>query len=54
MTLRMMADELGVNRETIRQILVEDLGKRKETSWFVPHALSDDQRPECSVRKRHH
>ena len=24
-----MADEFGVNRETIRQILVEDLGKRK-------------------------
>jgi len=28
-TVRMMADEFGVNRETIRQILVEDLGKRK-------------------------
>ena len=31
-----MGDELGVNRETIRQILVEDLGKRKVTSRFVP------------------
>ena len=40
----MMADEFGVNRETIRQILVEDLGKRKVTSQFVLHALSDDQR----------
>ena len=39
-----MADKLGVNRETIRQILVEDLGKRKVASQFVPHALSDDQR----------
>ena len=28
-TVRMMADEFGVNRETIRHILVEDLGKRK-------------------------
>jgi len=27
-TTRMMADEFGVNRETIRQILVEDLGKK--------------------------
>ena len=27
-TVRTMADEFGVNRETIRQILVEDLGKR--------------------------
>ena len=39
-----MADEFGVNRETIRQILVEDLGKRKVASWFVLHSLSDDQR----------
>ena len=37
----MQADEIGVNRETIRQILVEDLGKRKVASRFVPHALSD-------------
>jgi len=43
-TVRMMADEFGVNRETIRQILVEDLGKRKVASWCVPHALSDDQK----------
>ena len=45
-TVRMMADEFGVNRETICQILVEDLGKRKVFSRFVPHALSDDQRHE--------
>ena len=41
-----MADEFRVNRETIRRILVEDLGKRKVASRFVPHALSDDQRHE--------
>ena len=41
-----MADEIGVNRETIRQILVENFGKRKVASRFVPHALSDDQRHE--------
>jgi len=45
-TVKMMADEFGVNRETIRQILMEDLGKRKVASRFVPHALSDDQRHE--------
>jgi len=45
-TVRMMADEFGVNRERIRQILVEDLGKRKVASRFVPHSLSDDQRHE--------
>ena len=42
----MTADELGVNRETIRQILVEDLVKRKVASLFVLQALSDDQRHE--------
>ena len=41
-----MTDKFGVNRETIRQILVEDLGKRKVASRFVPHSLSDDQRHE--------
>ena len=45
-TVRMIADELGVNRETIRQILVEELGKRKVAFRFVPHALSEDQRHE--------
>ena len=43
-TVRMMAGEFGVNRETIRQILVEDVGKRKVASRFVPRALSHDQR----------
>jgi len=42
----MMADEFSVNREKINQILVEDFGKRKVASRFVPHALSDDQRHE--------
>jgi len=45
-TVRMMADGFGVKRETICQILVEDLGKRKVASRFVPHSLSDDQRHE--------
>ena len=42
----MMADEFCFKRETICQILVEDLGKRKGASQFVPRALSDDQRHE--------
>ena len=44
--LRMMIDGFLVNTETIRQILVEDLDRRKVASQFVPHALSDDQRHE--------
>jgi len=45
-TVRMMADEFGVNREKIGHILLEDLGKRMVASRFVPHALSYDQRRE--------
>ena len=45
-TVRMMADEFHVNREMIREILVEDFGKRRVASWFVPHSLSNDQRHE--------
>jgi len=49
----MMADEFGVNRETIRQILVEDMGKRMVTSRFLPHALSYDQRQERVQYAKH-
>jgi len=45
-TVRMMADVFGVSRETIRQILVEALGKRMVASRFVPHALFYDPRHE--------
>jgi hypothetical protein len=34
-TVRMMADDFGVNRKTIRQILVEDSGKRKVASRYI-------------------
>jgi hypothetical protein len=40
----MMADELNSNKETIRQILREDLQKRKICSKFVPHRPTDEQK----------
>jgi ribosomal protein S25 len=43
-TLRMMSDELNINTETIRQILREDLRKRKICEQFVPHSLTDGQK----------
>lgn len=43
-TVRMMEGDFGVNRETIRKILVEDLGKKKVAARFVPHSLSDEQK----------
>jgi len=52
-TVTMMTDEFGVNREMIRQILVEDLGKRKVASQFVQHALSDDHRHQRVLYTKH-
>lgn len=50
-TLRMLEDQTGINRESIRKILIEDLGKRKICSRFVPHSLTPEQmqrRVDCS------
>jgi hypothetical protein len=44
MTLRMMEEELEISRETIRKILLENLGKRKISARFVPHCLADEQK----------
>jgi hypothetical protein len=40
----MMMDELNISKETTRQILHEDLGKRKNWAKFVPHRLTDQQK----------
>jgi hypothetical protein len=42
--LRMMADELNTNKETIRQILRQDLRKRRICTKFVPHRLTGEQK----------
>ena len=36
----MMSEIIGINRETLRKIQVEDLGKRKVSAHFVPHFLN--------------
>jgi transposase len=43
-TLRMLSDELNINKETIRQILHEDLRKRKICAKFVPHSITDEHK----------
>jgi hypothetical protein len=43
-TLRMMSDELNVNKEIIHQILHEDLQKRKICAIFVPHSLTKEKK----------
>jgi predicted transcriptional regulator len=42
-TVRMLAEELGTNRETVRHILTKDLGKKKVCARFVPHELNEDE-----------
>jgi len=51
LTLRLMAEELGIGKEAVRTIVREDLGKRKICSRFVPHRLTAEQkekRMECA------
>ena len=44
MTVRMLAEELGLGRESVRTILTEDLGMKKICAKMVPKLLSDDQK----------
>ncbi|UYV80511.1 hypothetical protein LAZ67_19000393 [Cordylochernes scorpioides] len=43
-SLRMIAEVLHINKETIRTILHEDLGKTKDCAKFVPHTLTGEQK----------
>lgn len=44
LTIRMMAEHLGLDKETVRSILVDDLGMRKICAKMVPRLLTDDQK----------
>lgn len=44
LTVRMIAYELGMNRETVRTILTEDLGMRKVCAKMVPKLLTADHK----------
>ena len=41
--MRVTAEELNMNRETVRQIVNEDLGMRKISAKVVPQILTHDQ-----------
>lgn len=43
-TIRMLADQVGINKETIRQILHENLGMRKLCAKMVPKVLTPEQK----------
>ncbi|XP_052748163.1 protein GVQW3-like [Galleria mellonella] len=44
LTVRMLASELGMNRETVRQILTDDFRMRKLCAKMVPKNLSEEQK----------
>jgi len=44
LSLRMLADEVNIGKDTVRRIVVEDLRKRKICSNFVPHSLTSEQK----------
>ena len=44
MTVRMVAYELGINRETVWKIITEDLEMRKLCAKMVPKLLNNDQK----------
>jgi len=43
-TLRLMAEETGISKDTVHTIIREDLGKRKICSRFVPHKLTEERK----------
>jgi len=42
--VRVIAEDLNMNRETVRQIVKEDLGMRKISAKMVPRILTHDQK----------
>ena len=44
LTIRMMADQFGIDKELVRSILVDNLGMRKVCAKMVPRLLSEDQK----------
>ena len=45
--IRIMANELGIAKETIRTILVENLGMQKVHAKMVPWILTPEQKARC-------
>jgi hypothetical protein len=39
-----MAEELGISKDTVHTVVREDFGKRKISSPFVLHKLTDEKK----------
>jgi len=44
LSTRLIGDMVGLSKDTVHSILVEDLGKKKVCARFVPHMLTEDQK----------
>ena len=44
LTIRVIANEVGMNKETVRTILVDILGMRKVCAKMVPRLLTEEQK----------
>ena len=44
LSLRMLADEVNIGKDTLRKIVLEDLQKWKICSRFIPHCLTPEQK----------
>jgi len=44
LTVRSIAEQVNINRETIRKILTEDLDMRKVCAKMVPQELTEEQK----------
>ena len=44
LSLRMLTDEVNIDNNTVRKVVVEDLRKRKICSPFIPHSLTPEQK----------
>lgn len=44
LSVQILKEMTGINRETVHKILVKDLKKKKVCAHFVPHLLTPDQK----------
>jgi len=44
LTVRSIAEQVNIDRETVRKVLTEDLNKRKVCAKMVPKELSEEQK----------
>jgi hypothetical protein len=47
-SVRVISEEMNMNRETVRQIVKEDFGLRKISTKMVPRILTNDQKKSAS------